>query len=102
MSEEYRNKMNENTKISVRKTHYKRSYGITIDEYNEMFEKQCGRCAICGGKHLGIKNMAIDHCHKTNRVRGLLCPKCNLGLGFFRDNIDILKLAQHYLNKYLQ
>lgn len=55
------------------------------------------RCRICGSKEHNGQNWAIDHNHKTNRYRGLLCFKCNTGLGMFRDEIKILKKAILYL-----
>lgn len=74
-------------------------YGITQDEWNLMYERQQGICAICKsddpkGNH---RIFHVDHCHKTNKVRGLLCDTCNRGLGMFYDNINILKSAIKYL-----
>lgn len=74
-----------------------KKYGITIDEYNSLYSKQNGLCAICGeGKDYLL---CIDHCHKTGIVRGLLCKKCNLGLGWFRDNPEFIKHAYHYISR---
>ena len=83
-----------------RATMYKANYGITLDEYNEMFEKQDGRCAICKEKQNNF--LAVDHDHKSGQVRALLCRKCNLMLGFARDNKTILRLAIEYLKKAVQ
>ena len=79
----------------------KRLYGITIEEYNELKEKQNNKCAICGTdeKNL-IKKLAVDHCHTTGKVRGLLCRKCNSGIGFLQDDIEVLTNAIKYLKKY--
>ena len=78
-----------------RKYKYKSNFNITIEQYDEMFKTQNGVCAICGEK---IKiRLCIDHCHKTLKVRGLLCSHCNLGLGYFKDNLDILASATSYL-----
>ena len=79
----------------------KRFYGITIEQFEEMKQAQDGKCAICKttepkGRH---NVFAVDHCHKTGKVRGLLCNKCNVGLGSFCDNIDSLKEAIEYLKK---
>lgn len=80
----------------------KRSYGITLDDYNQMFSDQKGCCAICN-RHIGDlnmkrkKNLCVDHCHKTKKVRGLLCDKCNRALGLFNDDADILHKAIIYL-----
>ncbi|WEU68282.1 endonuclease [Escherichia phage vB_Ec_Tarrare] len=79
--------------------HLKKLYGITLDEYNAMLEAQGHCCAICKGTE-GMKlgrNMAVDHCHTTGKVRGILCSHCNRGLGFFKDNIESLKAAIKYL-----
>ena len=75
-------------------------------DYEALSKAQGGRCAICGRKET-IKNylngnsrrLAIDHDHKTDKIRGLLCGKCNRGLGLFRDNIDFLQKAVRYLKK---
>ncbi len=73
--------------------------------YRELFEKQNGCCAICGcpetAKAYGItRRLGIDHCHKTGRLRGLLCTRCNSGLGFFRDSYKIMEGAIKYIKKY--
>ena len=81
-------------------------YGITLDEYNKMFNKQNGVCAICGqpetrkNKYTGICKLHIDHCHKTNKVRGLLCHSCNSAIGIMDDDIGILMKAINYLKSH--
>ena len=82
----------------------KRTFGISLDDYNLMLEAQQGLCAICGNPELDIcnkkgstRNLAVDHCHTTGKVRGLLCRGCNQGLGNFRDNPDFLAKAISYL-----
>ncbi|XGI80677.1 endonuclease VII domain-containing protein [Enterobacter hormaechei] len=79
-------------------------YGISLEDYDEMFEKQNGLCAICkqpetckssGG---GVKRLAVDHNHESGKVRSLLCTACNQGLGQFKDNISYLSNAITYLN----
>ncbi|MFD9949827.1 endonuclease VII domain-containing protein [Nonomuraea sp. NPDC059023] len=74
-------------------------YGITTEEFDEIFTAQSGKCAICGttewpGKH---NRPHVDHCHKTGNVRGILCTNCNQGLGRFRDRVEILEAAIAYL-----
>lgn len=77
------------------------SFGITREQYFAMLEKQAGRCAICGrtreenGKRK--KMLAVDHCHKTNRVRGLLCAPCNSSIGLMQESPEILQKAIQYL-----
>lgn len=68
------------------------------DDYEFLFLSQDGKCAICGKYQSDLnKSLAVDHDHNTMEVRGLLCTSCNLGLGLFFDNKDILKRAIHYL-----
>ncbi len=71
-------------------------YGISLADYEDMVEEQGGLCIICGEKPEG-KRLSVDHCHRTDRVRGLLCNQCNLGLGCFKDNIKSLENAALYL-----
>lgn len=76
----------------------RKTYGITLEEYNAMLESQGGVCAICGGTEPAEgRMMAVDHCHATGKVRGILCSCCNRALGLFRDNTDYLKSAINYL-----
>ena len=77
--------------------HYKAKYGISLDDYKALFESQGGKCAICR-KPQGKRSLGVDHDHATGRVRGLLCDKCNLGLGYFDDEPDRLLAARFYLS----
>lgn len=72
---------------------------ITIKQYDEMFKNQNGKCAIChrDGINSQMKNLCIDHCHKTGKIRGLLCCTCNTALGKFKDNPEYLLNAVEYL-----
>lgn len=72
-------------------------FGIGIEKYDALFAKQNGVCAICGGTSLTGRNLAVDHCHFTGAVRGLLCGPCNTALGLFRDRPDLLLAAVSYL-----
>lgn len=116
LNEKNRKRYYENRKSDNKRTreYYKRNkekcrnmdliriYGITIDQYNEMVEKQNNKCLIClkpetrvqKGK---IRRLCVDHCHKTGKVRGLLCCNCNRGLGAFSDDIQSLLNAIQYL-----
>jgi nitrate/TMAO reductase-like tetraheme cytochrome c subunit len=86
--------------------YYKRVYGLTEKEYENMKENQNYRCAICNseGFMIGSNNhtekLAVDHDHNTGKVRELLCHNCNRGLGLFQDNIEILETALKYLIKH--
>ncbi|SRR6266446_7107114 len=76
-------------------------YGITLNEYSALLEGQAGKCAICGTNifdKLKKRRLAVDHDHKTGRVRGLLCYMCNIGLGSFLDEVPRLQAAIEYLN----
>lgn len=73
-----------------------RRYGITLAEYDAMVAAHDGKCDICG-EGPGEKGFHLDHCHKTGEVRGLLCGKCNVGLGHFRDDPTLLIAATLYL-----
>jgi len=75
-------------------------YGITYEQFVEMYYKQDKKCAICN-KEIDINSRFthIDHCHKTGKVRGLLCHQCNAGIGFLNDDINILANAIKYLTQ---
>lgn len=78
----------------------KRKYGITSEDYNLLFENQKGRCAICGTHQKDLsKRLFVDHDHKTGEIRGLLCIKCNNGIGLFSNNPKITDRATKYLSK---
>ena len=81
--------------------HLRSNFGITLQEYDALFGKQKGKCAICGTTDSGnsrSKYMFVDHNHETGEIRGLLCSKCNFGIGQFNDDINLLKKAIQYLN----
>jgi len=93
------NKRNpEKTRLAYRKCMLKRRYGITLEQYEAMLESQNGKCAICKGDCLTGRNLAVDHDHETGKVRGLLCSKCNQGLGQL-NNIELLQRAIDYLKE---
>jgi hypothetical protein len=85
--------------------HFRRTYGITLEQYEVLWAQQNGLCAICGqpetewqSHKMGrTKRLAVDHCHQTGEVRALLCGKCNQGLGVFKDDAEILRKAAAYL-----
>jgi hypothetical protein len=94
------------TQNSERHKFYKvfKKYGITADDYSRMMDEQDGVCKICGqeesSRHQngGVKKLAIDHCHATGKVRGLLCERCNQVLGRLRDDSDIARGMATYLD----
>lgn len=71
-------------------------YGISIDHYDKMLADQNGVCAICCVRK--ETRLHVDHCHKTNKVRGILCSNCNMALGLMKDRPDYLLKAVKYLN----
>jgi len=78
-------------------------FGISLDRYKEILKEQNYQCAICGRLSESEKDkrmLAVDHDHKTKKVRGILCSNCNNGLGRFFDNTKYLSKAIDYLNKY--
>jgi hypothetical protein len=87
--------------VCTRSKDIKRRYGITWEEYTELLTKQGGGCSICGSTK-GSKKAAllfVDHDHKTGKVRGLLCIRCNYMLGYSRDSIANLRRGIQYLEK---
>jgi hypothetical protein len=73
----------------------KRLYGISIDDYNSMYEQQKGLCAGCYQHQ--TERFCVDHCHETGKVRGLLCASCNKALGLIKDKTSTLVNLIHYL-----
>lgn len=83
------------------KSRLKRKYGLTLDDYKNILAEQKECCSICKVNQSNFnKKLAVDHCHKTGKVRGLLCQFCNQGLGNFKDNKQLLDLAIKYLEKH--
>jgi len=84
----------------TRRQHLKKRYGITPEDYEKMLTEQKGKCAICNrhGQSPGNKRrLDVDHCHKTGKIRGLLCNRCNQSMGKVKDDIDLLKKFLAYL-----
>lgn len=84
-------------KATRKKYMYRVRYGLSAQDVLGMLETQQGRCAIC--KKDIRKFFHIDHSHVTGSVRGLLCPKCNLGIGHFDDRTDLLERSMNYLKE---
>lgn len=101
---EYRKKYPDRVKASAsrrdhRKHNLMQKYGLTEDDVTEMVSDQNHMCALCNKVELS-EPPAIDHCHKTGKIRALLCNCCNTGLGKFRDDPELLKSAIEYLEKH--
>ena len=88
-------KRRERCKECDRKNKLQVRYGITAGQYDVMKTRQKGKCLICDKK---TDRLVIDHCHKTKKVRGLLCNGCNTSLGLMKENLNILYKAIQYLN----
>ena len=95
--------------IKKRDENLKRVYGIGIEEYNTLLEKQNNRCAICestdpkgrkSGRGGGVDVFYVDHDHKTGNVRGLLCNICNRTMGYVGENSNVLEEMIKYLQKH--
>jgi 5-methylcytosine-specific restriction endonuclease McrA len=80
-----------------RKSWLKTQYGMSPEEYARRLSEQDGGCALCGASCPTGNLLAVDHCHITGRVRGLLCANCNVALGTFKDDVSVLRKAIQYL-----
>jgi hypothetical protein len=92
--------------VQAKNYYLKRHHGITVGTYNDILEQQNGKCAICfKPEHVIDKNgkrraLAVDHCHESKEIRGLLCTNCNKGIGHLKDSIELLASAITYLSKF--
>lgn len=84
--------------MNARKYHLKKTYGMTVDEYMDLYEAQEGKCAVCGTTEPGgrFKNFAVDHDHVTGHNRGLLCYTCNVALGLLKEDPDTMRALLSY------
>ena len=74
--------------------------GFTQEEFEQKLKEQGGVCAICGASKPSSKSLHADHCHETKMKRGVLCQKCNMAIGLFSDNTELMEKAIMYLNQY--
>jgi hypothetical protein len=74
----------------------KKHYGLNETEYNNLILQANNQCMICKSPPTRTK-LSVDHCHTTKKIRGLLCHNCNMALGLFKDNTDLLEKAIKYL-----
>ena len=101
----YREENSEKFYMNARKRALKFKYGITLEEYEKVLAEQKGLCACCGvdknatGGSREYWNFAVDHCHETGEIRGLLCNACNRGIGLLGDTAENLQRAVDYLRK---
>ena len=91
----------EHHRVNNRKSMLKHYYGLSPEQYDVMYQRQEGCCAICG-KHQSsfARRLTVDHCHKTGKIRSLLCGSCNNGLGCYKDDPELLVKAYQYLQKH--
>ncbi len=89
----------EKAAITRRKYDLLKKYGLTVEEWNELLLQQNGVCKICKEpkRNKTHKYLVVDHCHKTNKIRGLLCDSCNRAIGLFKDNVELMLKAIEYL-----
>ncbi len=97
-------KWNKSRELSWRDKDLRRTFGIGEKEYNEILAAQNFVCAICFRSETSkrgdrVKNLAVDHCHTTGKIRGLLCCNCNTAIGSFQENIQSLQSAIQYLQQ---
>ena len=93
----YRDKLVKDDPNHHRRVSLKHKYGMTLETFNDMCSKQENKCLICGVEDF---RLFVDHCHKTKRIRGLLCRGCNTGLGHFKESPDNLANAIEYLKNF--
>lgn len=77
----------------------RRKYGLTVEAYEQMKSARDGCCDICKEPERQNKDLAVDHCHSTGKVRGLLCSNCNTGIGKLRDDPAVIRSAADYLER---
>ena len=87
-------------KDKQRNNHLINKYGITLEEYRTMSEAQNDSCFICGKKETS-KALAVDHCHRTGKIRSLLCGKCNPAVGFLSDDPDLAQKVLNYIKSHV-
>jgi hypothetical protein len=86
-------------KVADREGYLNRKYGITIADYEQMFDSQKGACAICLEPRPEERTLHVDHDHDTGVIRGLLCFRCNNALGDFREEYELFQRAADYLDR---
>lgn len=92
----------EKSKSDARRNNLKQVHGLSLSDFNILLEMQGGVCACCKKPESAIlhgkkKRLAVDHCHETGLIRGLLCSKCNTAIGLMDNDVDLLEMAQCYL-----
>lgn len=99
---EWKSKDRKNYLRSSTNSSLKLKYGITLEEYETILSDQNYCCKICKTKkpgRKGVDRFAVDHCHKSSKVRGLLCMKCNTAIGLLNEDINLFLAAKEYLEE---
>lgn len=98
-SKDWRQRNPESRRVTRKKAMLKSFYGLTLEEFQIMRDAQQNKCRICGkdGSDEPKGTLAVDHCHATGEIRGLLCLHCNQGLGHFQDDVERMRAAIAYL-----
>jgi hypothetical protein len=101
----YKGRYKDRLRVACRKWHLKTNYGLTLEQYSEMFLAQNGVCAVCHNPDTGlrrgtVKSLDVDHNHKTNEVRGLLCSACNASLGLLKEDPLRIRALATYIERY--
>jgi hypothetical protein len=90
-------KWRDSNKDTIRNNQWLRKFGLTTEQVESMFSSQGGHCAIC--KNPNIK-LCVDHDHTTNKIRGILCSKCNSAIGLLQDSAEVILAAYNYLKEH--
>jgi len=91
-----------NNRSKCRAAELKHHYGLSVADYDALLAQQGGACVICSKPHnptARLGRLFVDHCHRTGKVRGLLCSKCNLAIGHLDDDPSLLERAVAYLRR---
>lgn len=102
-NQQWKAKNRDRVAVHQRRTTLKCDYGMTLEEYDSMVLKQQGRCQTCGKVPVGDKargRLHVDHCHKTGKIRGLLCFRCNLAIGHMQDDPALAVSIAEYLKEH--
>jgi hypothetical protein len=99
-TEKYQRANPEKTKLDAWKYKIKQKFNLSKEEYDSILANQNGVCAICFKTCISGRRLAVDHNHKTNKNRGLLCSNCNIGLGHLQEDIRILNSMIEYIKKH--
>lgn len=102
---EYMRNYRKNNPQKMKAIDLKKRFGISLEAFEQMMEKQNSVCKICGlaersvdHRTKQIRHLAVDHCHTTGRIRGLLCSDCNTAIGLLKESPEILRKASEYLS----